>query len=585
MSGMPGPGSTNRTVPTAISSPPATHLKAIRSRFLGTSSCRAAYRERYGRERGAFGAPHESSESAGKKPEGGEPSRDLAKRAVWREHRAMELVEGLVLEGQYRLRQLLGRGGMGQVWEAEHTRLPKRVAIKFLLGLGHAEPELLMRFRREAEIASRLNHPSIVQVTDFNLLPDGTAYLVMERLEGEDLRARLARGPLSVAEVRDIVKQVASALALAHAHGVVHRDLKPENVFLCREPDGQLRAKVLDFGISKVRDAGAQATRDDRVLGTPGYMAPEQALGKNSSIDGRTDLFALATIVYEMLTGAGVFVGETLAEVCTKVLYHTPRPLVEVLPAVPPVLSRAVSQALAKEPGARQPDVRAFAQAVVEGIEAEPLAPTLLSGDVPVSPRSSGTGAALETTRGSRRAPSPPVRRTTLKVAAPLAALLLGGAWLLWPRSAAEPARGASVSGPPVTPRAEPAAPAPLLPAAIPATAVEPARDAATEPSATSSTGQPRVKREREAARLPEPVATELAEAERALAASDLRTALRLARKSLQEVQSERAYAVMARVYCAQRDLGMVQAMLRNLSPGKRQEVRRECQAQGMALP
>ncbi|MDB4977749.1 MAG: serine/threonine protein kinase, partial [Myxococcaceae bacterium] len=294
----------------------------------------------------------------------------------------MELAEGVILDGHYRLRQLLGRGGMGEVWEAEHTRLPKQFAIKFLLALSRTEPELLMRFRREAEIASRLSHPSIVQVTDFNILPDGTAYIAMERLIGEDLRGRLARGPLSLSEVREITRQVASALTLAHREGIVHRDLKPENIFLCREADGALRAKVLDFGISKLQGA-VHGTRDDRVLGTPGYMAPEQARGKNSAIDGRTDLFSLATIVYEMLTGKGVFMGDTLAELCTKVLYHTPPPLDQVLPSVPRPIALAVSMALSKDPAARQADIGLFADAVV-GSSSPPSAtsgfsPTLAS--------------------------------------------------------------------------------------------------------------------------------------------------------------------------------------------------------------
>ncbi|HEY6880311.1 MAG TPA: serine/threonine-protein kinase, partial [Polyangiales bacterium] len=185
----------------------------------------------------------------------------------------MELAEGVVLDGQYRLRLRLGRSALGEVWEAGHTRTPKLLAIKVLRTLDTPEHQAL--FRREAAIAARLRHPSIVEVMGFNVLAGGTAYLAMERLFGEDLRARLGRGALPLAEAREITRQVASALWFAHQQGIVHRELKPENVFLGREPDGALRVKVLDFGISKPRRAPAQSAPP-----APSYLAPEQVLGR-----------------------------------------------------------------------------------------------------------------------------------------------------------------------------------------------------------------------------------------------------------------------------------------------------------------
>jgi eukaryotic-like serine/threonine-protein kinase len=534
----------------------------------------------------------------------------------------MELAEGVILDGHYRLRQLLGRGGMGEVWEAEHTRLPKQLAIKFLHGLDRANPELLMRFRREAEIASRLSHPSIVQVTDFNTLADGTAYIAMERLIGEDLRARLQRGALPLGEAREITRQVASALALAHEAGIVHRDLKPENIFLCREPDGMLRAKLLDFGISKLQQSASlhASTRDDRVLGTPGYMAPEQALGKNSSIDGRTDLFALATIVYEMLTGQSVFRGDTLAELCTKVLYHTPPPLDEVLAEVPRSLAVAVSQALSKDPSQRQREIRAFADEVIRDAVAtvapqQPssaalgYSPTLasdpsatpslaraLAAAAPQAAPAPLSDAVTRSARPSERASSKPTRQVPRRLlGAGAALLLLGGGALVWLKSEPTPSatplhppRATVMPGPPSTENA-PASAAHDQSAAAVATsapsdaAVQGASARAMEEKTLRAPEDPRARNVTRAqpstAEVPlsSAVRATLDDADRALQRGQSAEAIRLARGSLREAQSERAYVIMARAYCALHDVGMLQAMLRNLSPARRKQVQREC--------
>jgi serine/threonine-protein kinase len=494
----------------------------------------------------------------------------------------MELAAGLILDGHYRLRQLLGRGGMGEVWEAEHTRLPKQFAIKFLLALPKPEPELLMRFQREAEIASRLAHPSIVQVTDFNILADGTAYIAMERLIGEDLRARLRRGPLSLAEAREITRQVAAALALAHQQGIVHRDLKPENIFLCREPDGALRAKILDFGISKLQGT-PQGTRDDRVLGTPGYMAPEQAMGKNSAIDGRTDVFALATILYEMLTGEGVFMGETLAELCTKVLFHEPAPLDQLLPAVPKPIARAVATALSKDPAARQPDIRRFADELL-GLTptraTSGFAATVASDIGP--PPIDAVDVQTRSERPQPASPSTPARKKrVLSAALGAAAVAVVIALLAWvqlrntPKS--EPVAASTPAEPAVV--TQPVQPAPLATPAPPAIAhvdIEPKRPDPLDPGALT--------RKKTEPALSEAARAALDAAERALDNGQPADAIRLARSSLRDGSSERAYSLMARAYCDQRDLGMVQAMLRNLSSSLRKQVKAQCAKSGLTL-
>jgi len=270
---------------------------------------------------------------------------------------------GGVVGDTYRVTRLLGRGGMGAVWAAEHVRLPGRqVAVKVLLSPGVAEGEPFARFRREAEIASRLGHPNIVQVLDFNTLPAGEPYIVLELLEGETLAQRLQRGPMEVDEALGVARQVGSALQAAHRVGVVHRDLKPDNVFLCapRDETSGIQAKVLDFGISKIRGSQTVATQDAVLMGTPQYMAPEQALGRNTAIDARTDVFALGAIAYEMLGGRPAFAGSSLAEVVYKVVHAQPQPLALLRAGLPlPILS-AVDRALQKDPAHRPADVSSF---------------------------------------------------------------------------------------------------------------------------------------------------------------------------------------------------------------------------------
>jgi serine/threonine-protein kinase len=256
---------------------------------------------------------------------------------------------------------------MGAVFLATHARLPgKLVAIK-VLHADIADSESLARFRREAEIASRLGHANIVEVHDFNVLPDGTPYLVLEYLQGESLAQRIAAGPMPFEQVSAIVRQVGSALTAAHREEIIHRDLKPQNVFLVQvEADGHLieRAKVLDFGISKIRGSQTIKTQDTSILGTPQYMAPEQALGNHAAVDARTDVFALGTMVYEMLCGRAAFAGASVPEVVFKVVYEEPPPLHELAPHLPPAVISAVHRAMAKKADERWPDVASFVEAL-----------------------------------------------------------------------------------------------------------------------------------------------------------------------------------------------------------------------------
>lgn len=274
---------------------------------------------------------------------------------------------GSVIAGTYTIEALVGRGGMGAVFLASHNRLPgKKVAIKVLHGeLG--DEEISQRFRREAKIAALLSHPNIVHIEDYNVTSDGMPYLVLEYLQGESLSQRLKRGPLTHEQVTPIIRQVGSALAAAHAKGVIHRDLKPANIFIQpSEIDGHTHeiAKVLDFGISKMRDSETVKTQESALLGTPQYMAPEQATGKHDLVDERTDIFALGAIVYEMLAGAPAFTGQTIPEVVFKVVYEQPIKLAERVRGLDPHVVAAVEKALAKSQSERFPSVTAFIEAL-----------------------------------------------------------------------------------------------------------------------------------------------------------------------------------------------------------------------------
>ncbi|MBA3395261.1 MAG: serine/threonine protein kinase, partial [Deltaproteobacteria bacterium] len=304
---------------------------------------------------------------------------------------------GSVIAGTYTIEALIGRGGMGEVFLASHTRLPgKKVAIK-LLHVDLRDDDVIARFRREALIASELDHPNIVRVDDYNVSEDGTPYLILEYLQGESLAQRIARGPIPLDVVMTIIRQVGSAVAAAHRAGIVHRDLKPQNIFLvATEVDGRVVeiAKVLDFGISKIRGSDTVKTQESSLLGTPQYMAPEQATGQHTAVDERTDVFALGAIVYEMLCGQAAFSGLSIPEVVFKVVYEEPPPLGDRAPSVPPEIVTAVRRAMAKPANDRFPSVSAFVEALTGTPLALPRSTTPAMSEVGRTPSS-----------GSRRAP------------------------------------------------------------------------------------------------------------------------------------------------------------------------------------
>src|SRR5688572_9592054 len=215
---------------------------------------------------------------------------------------------GQTLGGRYCLRRKIGRGAMGTVFEAEHVRLHKRVAIKMLHPNLQLDEQSMRRFQQEGVAAGRLQHPGVVQVFDFDRADGGSYYLAMEFVDGVTLRERMKQGPMDPAAAVALARAVLEVLAAAHREGVVHRDLKPENVLIVETPPDPPQVKLLDFGISKLMDLHNEntvLTHTGQILGTPLYMAPEQWTGE--PVDARADLYALAAILFEMLAGAPLF--------------------------------------------------------------------------------------------------------------------------------------------------------------------------------------------------------------------------------------------------------------------------------------
>ncbi|HEY0706380.1 MAG TPA: serine/threonine-protein kinase, partial [Polyangia bacterium] len=271
---------------------------------------------------------------------------------------------GELVSGKYRITRWIARGGMGEVYEAEHLLLRRRVALKCLnAALAHDEA-YVRRFCREAKAAASLQSEHIATVTDIDFLPDRAPYLVMELLDGEDLARTIKRGPLPVSRAVDIALQVCRGLALAHRSGLVHRDLKPANVFLCRRDDGGVLAKILDFGIAKMSTVEEVAlTGPGAVMGTAYYMAPEQARG-SLTVDARADIYAIGAMLYEALSGRRPFQGSTYNEVLYKVMTTTPTPLGALDPALPERLTAVIARAMAPDPEDRHPSVEDLAAAL-----------------------------------------------------------------------------------------------------------------------------------------------------------------------------------------------------------------------------
>jgi serine/threonine-protein kinase len=274
--------------------------------------------------------------------------------------------EGQIISNRYRIDGALGEGGMGVVVTATHLDLKKRFAIK-LLPSGADGGSRAARFEREARAACQLESEHVARVFDFGRLEDDSPYLVMEHLDGKDLRRTLReRGRFSLREAADDIIEASDALAEAHAQGIVHRDVKPSNLFLARRPDGSTHVKVLDFGVSKVPSAGAAdagLTGITARLGTAAYMSPEQARSARL-VDHRTDIWSLGVVLYELLSGEKPFGGATDGEILAHIEQGSPRPLRELAPEVPPAVAELVDRCLARDRDERVADVGELARAL-----------------------------------------------------------------------------------------------------------------------------------------------------------------------------------------------------------------------------
>jgi len=303
------------------------------------------------------------------------PSADMTDKksvlASTSENQAVSVEVGQILDGKYQVEKILGKGGMGVVVAAMHLQLREQVALKFLLPSEGRSEEFNARFLREAKISAKLRNEHVVKVSDMGVLDNGAPYMVMEYLEGEGLNRVLRReGPLPVVRALDYAIQACEGLAEAHALGVVHRDLKPSNLFVTKRRDGTDLLKVLDFGISKANLLDVAEMEDlttaGTMMGSPRYMSPEQ-LTDTAHVDMRGDVWSLAVILYEMLTGAPPFVGETHALTCMRVLSPAPpEPIRDKRDDVSPALEQAILHALERNPSARTRDVDELAAELLD---------------------------------------------------------------------------------------------------------------------------------------------------------------------------------------------------------------------------
>ncbi|MFO0613300.1 MAG: serine/threonine-protein kinase [Polyangiaceae bacterium] len=350
---------------------------------------------------------------------------------------------GDLLAQKYRVEQILGTGAMGVVVSAMHVDLHERRAIKFMLPSMLHDKEAVERFLREARSAVRLKSQHVARIHDIGHLENGAPYMVMELLQGNDLKRVLEhRGALPIQEAVGYMLQVCEGMAEAHALGIVHRDLKPANLFVTRGANNLACVKVLDFGIAKLlgNPDGVDITQTSNLMGTPLYMSPEQMRGAQH-VDARSDVWALGAILYRLLTNRTPFEGDSVTQICAAVVADDPPPLTEVRPEVPPGLDAVVRRCLEKEPARRYPSVVEFARALLPfAAPAHPSAAAFAAGthaypEVPLpAPSGSGShpnrvdadGSLAGSSSGASRT-GKPGRRSNWRAIAGAAALLLAG--------------------------------------------------------------------------------------------------------------------------------------------------------------
>jgi serine/threonine protein kinase len=353
-----------------------------------------------------------------------------------------ELAPGYLVRGKYRIVRKLGQGGMGIVYLAEHQLLGGQMALKFLAAELSRNPQFVKRFRNEARAAYQLRHPNIVEVTDLDQDEDGTLFIAMEYVPGASLRTvlREASAPMDVKRALRIVRDVAAGLVAAHARGAVHRDIKPENILLEVEPDGKEQAKILDFGIAAMTDKITNLSHTHGLLLTPEYAAPEQWRGTPASeVDGRTDLYALGGVFFEMLTGQQPFHAVNPEGWMYQHLQGTPAKFAALRPDLAreyPGLEPLVMRLLAREREQRFPSAAAFLEALAPKAAPTPAPPAMQAAPTPwpVAPtgeKPPSATPAVEVTRQPKvielpRLTKQPTRHSKLAVWITLAVVAIG---------------------------------------------------------------------------------------------------------------------------------------------------------------
>ncbi len=394
---------------------------------------------------------------------------------------------GSTLGGRYHVRRLCGEGAMGRVYEAHHIDIGRRVAIKVLHASFHHSADLVERFRREARAASKIGHPNIVDVTDSGTTSDGAFYFVMEYLEGTNLEELIIRnGPLAVDRALLVAAQITRALEAAHTAEVIHRDLKPANVMLINRQDEEDFVKVLDFGISKDLDpaVGSSLTRPNVAIGTPVYMAPEQAAGKEAN--ALTDVYGVGGLLYEMLTGAPPCAGEDAIEVLHRKAREDPPAIGSVRPSLPRDVQALVTRALARSPGDRQPSMGALKDQVLACLAAfeDAPAPMRVPGASSNTPRLAVS--AVETPGAGIAPPRRTRMRSRLAIAA--ASALAGALVAVRLSRQGSPTPGAATAAPvaamPASPLSPPSAQPPGQSPSVQPAALRPPQPSIVPPAA-----------------------------------------------------------------------------------------------------
>jgi serine/threonine-protein kinase len=326
---------------------------------------------------------------------------------------------GRTLDGRYRVEAVLGEGGMGLVYRAKHAMLNKSLAIKVLKPEVSKDVEVMERFRQEAQSATAIGSPHIIDISDFGALPDGSTYFVMEFLDGVSLtKAMELEHPMHPARVVKVAKQICDALGAAHERTIVHRDMKPDNIYLVKRGNEVDFVKVLDFGIAKVGGASSKLTKAGQVFGTPHYMSPEQCAG--AGVDQRTDIYALGVILYEMSSGRVPFDADNLMGILTKHMYEKPIPPHELPPPidVPPGLEAIIMKCLEKSTDVRyqtMAEVKADLEALESGMTPRAVVDAVDRASMPQRTdgtgrmiRPDGTGRSTGMTMGVGQAPELP---------------------------------------------------------------------------------------------------------------------------------------------------------------------------------